>query len=515
MTSSPQHIIFMNKQALIFPLAGLFQGAFPRSQDYQLISALFLRLLAVIYLIAFVSIGTQITGLVGAEGILPFSQKLQFVASQYGSASWWKLPTILWINASDAALRATAIAGCGFSVLLFFNILSRLSLILLFVLYLSLFHAGQIFMNFQWDYLLLEAGFLAIFLPSSSRIIIWLFRWLLFRFRFLSGLSKLISGDPTWANLTALNYYFEVQPLPHWGSWYAHQLPEWFLRFCTGSALIIELVVPFMMFYSRGPRLFAAWATILMQVLILLTSNHNFVNLLTLFLCLFLFDDQAIRRIVPETAAHWLMRTQAAEFIGGRLKAGTIWGVGILIVLVSVFQGWEMISGERSPEPVATIIEQLRSFRLTSNYHVFPTMKTARIEIIIEGSRDGQTWKPYAFKYKPGDIHRRPEIVVPHQPRLDWMMWFVPIGSPFLPWFEAFVDRLLENAPQVTALLESNPFPSAPPRYLRISLYWYRFTDPETRAVAGQWWTRYYLGPFYALPWVERPASASKEAGTK
>lgn len=511
---STKHLL-LKKQYLRLPLAVLFQGAFPRSEDYQLVSALFLRLLAVIYFIAFASIGSQIVGLVGTEGILPFNQKLHFVASQYGTAGWWKLPNIFWINASDTALRAATVAGCGVSILLFFNRLPRLSLCLLFVLYLSLVHAGQIFMNFQWDYLLLEAGFLAIFLPSGSRIIVWLFRWLLFRFRFLSGFSKLISGDPTWANLTALNYYFEVQPLPHWVSWYAHQLPDWVLRICTGSALFIELAVPFMMFLSRGPRLFAAWATILMQVLILLTSNHNFVNLLTICLCLFLFDDKAVRRIVPESAKHWLLRTQAAEFTGNRLQACAIGGIAVLILLASVFQGWEMISGQRSPKPVATIIEQLRPFRLTSNYHVFPTMKTARIEIVIEGSRDGQSWKPYEFKYKPGDIHRRPEIVVPHQPRLDWMMWFVPLGPPFLPWFEAFVERLLENAAPVTSLLESNPFPNAPPSYLRLRLFWYRFTDAETRAATGQWWTRDYLGPFYPLPWMARPQSASNVAGAK
>ena len=498
----------MQSQSSAPLLARLFSGAIPQSTDYRLISGLFLRLLALIYLIAFASIGVQIVGLAGAQGILPLVDKLHYVEAGLGSERFWALPTLFWIDSSDTALRAVAVAGCLFSVLLFLNILQRLALILLFVLYLSLFHAGQIFMNFQWDLLLLEAGFLAIFLPSGSRTVIWLFRWLLFRFRFLSGLSKLISQDPSWASLTALNYYFEVQPLPQSVSWYAHHLPEWPLKFGTGSALVIELIIPFLMFLPRGPRFFAAWATILMQVLILLTSNHNFANLLTIILCLFLFDDRAVSRIVPPAAAHWLTRRQAAALTGRPVQAVMIGILGALLVVVSSAQAWVMVTRGGIPEPLDTVVERLRPFRLTSNYHVFPTMKTERIEIIVEGSRDGETWRSYEFKYKPGDPGRRPEVVVPHQPRLDWMMWFVPMGPPFLPLFESLAQRLLENSPPVMALLDSNPFPDEPPRYLRTSQYRYRFTSPEARRATGQWWEREYLGPFFPLPGLERPLAA-------
>ena len=488
--------------------ARLFSGAIPQSTDYRLISGLFLRLLAVIYLIAFASIGVQIVGLAGAQGILPLVDKLHYVEAGLGSERFWALPTLFWIDSSDSALRAVSVAGCLFSVLLFLNLLQRLSLILLFVLYLSLFHAGQIFMNFQWDLLLLEAGFLAIFLPSGSRTVIWLFRWLLFRFRFLSGLSKLISQDPSWASLTALNYYFEVQPLPQSVSWYVHHLPEWLLKFSTGSALVIELIIPFMMFLSRGPRFFAAWATILMQVLILLTSNHNFVNFLTIFLCLFLFDDRAVSRVVPSAARHWLTRRQAAALTGKPVQAVLIGLLGVLLVVVSSAQAWVMITHKTLPEPLDTVVERLRPFRLTSNYHVFPTMKTERIEIIVEGSADGKTWRSYEFKYKPGDPGRRPEVVVPHQPRLDWLMWFVPMGPPFLPMLEGLGQRLLENSPPVIDLLDSNPFPDEPPRYLRFSQYRYHFTSPETRSATGRWWEREYLGPFFPLAGLERPLAA-------
>lgn len=491
------------------PNAGsyLLAGIIPRPEDYRLVSGLFLRLLALIYLVAFASLAGQIVGLAGTDGILPVADKLDLVTAEAGTGRFFALPTLFWLNSGDSALEVTVVAGCLFSVVLFLNLLQRTSLIILFALYLSLFHAGQLFMNFQWDYLLLEAGFLAIFLPSGSRTTIFLFRWLLFRFRFLSGLAKIISQDPSWASLTALNYYFEVQPLPHIGSWYAHQLPEWLLKFSTGSALFIELVVPFFMFLPRGPRFFAAWATILMQVLIMLSSNHNFSNLLTIILCLFLFDDRAVSRIVPASLTGWLVRKQEATLTGRPVQAWLIGLVGITLVLVSSIQAWTMISNRPVPEPVARIIETLRPFRLTSNYHVFPTMKTDRIELVIEGSPDGINWYPYSFKYRPGDTGQQPKVIIPHQPRLDWMMWFVPMGPPFLPWFQDFLYKLLENSPNVTGLLAFNPFPDQGPRAIRVDVYRYRLTTPATHTATGQWWERENLGPFFPLPWLENPNS--------
>lgn len=470
---------------------------------HVLISALFLRLLALIYLAAFVSTGFQIMGLAGEQGILPVAERIAQLKLEYGWAGFWRFPTLFWLNASGDALAGTIIAGCLFSLMLLFNQLPRLSLIALFVLYLSVFHAGQLFMNFQWDYLLLEAGFIAIFLPFARHPAVWLMRWLLFRVRFLSGLSKIVSQDPTWANLTALNYFFEVQPLPHWGGWYAHQLPDWILQFGTGAALFIELVIPFFIFMPRKLRLFGAWATILMQVLILLTSNHNYANFLVLALCLFLFEDRDIRRVMPGAVISRLMDATLVRVQRPSAFALTL-GVGVVLFLASLFQGWAMVMNTRPPEPFATVIGHIRPFRVVNNYHVFPTMKTERIELIIEGTRDGYHWKPYMFRYKPGDVMRRPEVIVPHHPRLDWLMWFVPMHPVFLPWFDRFLDRLLENSPAVLSLLESNPFPDAPPEFVRVSVYRYRFTDIQTRNETGQWWQREYLGPFGPLPWKQR-----------
>ncbi|TMC58163.1 MAG: lipase maturation factor family protein, partial [Chloroflexi bacterium] len=172
---------------------------------------LFLRALGLIYLIAFASFGSQVTGLIGARGILPAGDYLQWTAQQNGLRAYWLVPTVFWLNASDAALQLVCIVGAILSAILLIGFAHRLLLLALFVLYLSLVSAGQDFMAFQWDNLLLEAGFLAIFIDATSNVVVWLFRWLLFRLMFLSGALKLLSGEPTWRQLTALNFHFETQ----------------------------------------------------------------------------------------------------------------------------------------------------------------------------------------------------------------------------------------------------------------------------------------------------------------
>jgi len=212
-----------------------------------------------------------------------------------------------------------------------------------------------VFFNFQWDFLLLEAGFLAIFLPYGSPFILFLLHWVLFRLRFLSGLSKLLSGDESWANFTALKYYFETQPLPHIGAWYAHQLPEWLLRAGVGWTFFVELLVPFLMFLPRQPRLFAAWTTIVMQVLILLTSNHNFFNLLTIVLCLLLFDDRAFRwmhyREWSKPAARGVMGNflRVATPVPGRIANAFAGLLAVVILSSTLSMMWSRPWAARCP----------------------------------------------------------------------------------------------------------------------------------------------------------------------
>ncbi len=377
--------------------------------------------------------------------------------------------------------------------------MERTVLLLLYLLYLSLYHAGQFFTNFQWDYLLLETGFLAMLLPGGPRLVVWLFRWLLFRLRFESGLAKLLSGDPAWRDLSALRYYFETQPLPHAGAWYAHHLPDALLRVGAGGTLFVELVVPFFIFLPRPWRLFAAWVTILWQVLIIATSNHNFFNLLTIILCLFLFDDQAVRRVLPRG---WRERALASHLLPvrpGRGMAALTLGLALVLVTTSLIVGAELVF-RRSLDPLSAWVRPLEPFRIANRYHVFPTIERRRVELVMEASADGVNWQPLDFRYRPDDPAQAPVFIVPHQPRLDWMLWFLPRNPVFLELLDRFLDRLRAGDPAVTALLARPPVTQGSSPWLRLSLYQYRFSSPAERSASGQWWQRDYLGPFLPLP---------------
>ena len=469
---------------------------------YRLVSALFLRLLGAIYLVAFASLGVQIEGLIGSQGIVPVSERLAEVALHGGIERYLQIPTLFWLNSSDLALNGATVAGCIAALLVILNIGSRPALIAAFILYLSCFNVCQPFLNFQWDTLLLETGFLAIFLTPQSRIVIWLFRWLLFRLRFMSGLSKLSSGDPAWSGLTALDTYFEVQPLPNPVAWYVHQLPEWLLRFGTGATLFVEILVPFMMFLPRRWRFTAAWITIFWQVLIILTSNHNWINFLTIVLCLFLFDDRALQRVLPQNLqARLNWQPTATANIAKQA------GVGLLatfIFVIGTLKLYELGTNTNIPGIAGKVMHNTSAYSIVNQYHVFPTMTTNRIELELVGSQDGIEWKPYRFKYKPDKLDERPQFIIPHQPRVDWQMWFVTLHPRHVPWFVYFLEALLDNSPTATALLEHNPFPESPPRFIRVDAYQYHFTNFEEREKTGNWWNRTALGVFPPLPWMER-----------
>ncbi|MCX4186471.1 lipase maturation factor family protein [Methylophaga sp. OBS4] len=480
--------------------AMLWRTLFQLRPDYQLTANLFLRLLAVIYFIAFASLFGQMAGLVGPDGILPFDRVLERAYQQDGWQAWLTLPNLFWFNASDLALQSAAVAGCIFSVLLFLGRLEQLATIALFVLYLSLFHAGQLFLSFQWDSLLLEAGFLAIFLISGpSLLLILLYEWLLFRFRFMSGLAKLLSDDPSWASFTALHHYFETQPLPHIGSWYAHYLPHWLHQFGVGFTLFTELLVPFLIFMPRPYRIAAALITILMQLLLIATSNHAYVNLLVILLCVLLLDDRIISRLLPRKLLQWINKGSREP---GLLKSGLALISGLLIVFVSTTAFYMYATRSLLPEPIIKIDDSVQLWGIGHIYHVFPTMQTTRQELLIQGSDDGQNWRDYEFKFKPGKVNRQPAFIVPYHPRLDWMMWFVPSQSGRqLYWFREFQSQLRKGSPQVLSLLKNNPFPVKPPRFLRVQAYDYRFTTAEQRKQSGDWWRREYLGLFpYVAP---------------
>jgi predicted DCC family thiol-disulfide oxidoreductase YuxK len=452
---------------------------------YRLVSFLFLRGLGVIYFAAFASLYVQILGLVGSGGILPLEPYLRWVYERLGNDAYYAVPTLFWLNASDSVLTAGTLVGMALAVLVTVGIANRPALVGLFALYLSYTHAGQEFMTFQWDSLLLESGFLAIFLPGGSRIVVWLSRWLVFRYVFMAGAAKLVSGDPTWRDLTALEYHFETQPLPTSLGWYAAHLPRFVLEGATAAALIVEVGLVFLIFAPRRLRMTAAWCVIGLQLLIMLTGNYNFFNLLTLLLCVFLFDDAAIRRVLPTRLV-----TDHRALGPSRAATAIATAIAMIVVPIGIHRIWQLFAPSELPV-IGRMSRAVDPLLIVNPYGLFANMTTARPEIVVEGSDDGQIWREYDFRYKPGELTRAPPWNIPHQPRLDWQMWFAALGDIRQQWwFLNFVRRLLENGAAVLALLASNPFPDHPPKYVRAVLYDYRFSDPQLRAATGQWWTR-------------------------
>jgi len=429
----------------------------------------FLRGLGLVYFIAFLSFGVQAAGLVGSHGIVPFENFLKAIRAEFGGSAWRVVPTVVWLAPKDGTLTAVWVLGCIAGIVAAMGKWQRPALAACLVFWLSICAVGQDFLGFQWDALLVETGFLAIF-ATLSPVRILLFRWLAFRLMFFSGYVKLASHDPNWRNLTALHYHYETQPLPNPVSWLMYQLPMAFQKFSTGLTLASELVVPFLFFLPRWWRALAAWIMIGLQALIFLTGNYTFFNLLAALLMMWMF-------IGPER----LPKLNALDIALPAL-------VGLLSVLVCLAQ-----LSIPLPPGGAAILHFAAPFELVNSYGLFAVMTTDRDEIIVEGSNDGTNWKAYEFKYKPGALDRAPPIVAPHQPRLDWQMWFAALETyQQNRWFVNFVVRLLEGEPAVTHLLAYDPFAGTHPMFVRARLWRYHFTKLGEKG----WWTREFRGEY-------------------
>lgn len=495
----------------------------------------FLRTLGVIYLIAFVSLWVQVDGLIGSNGISPVNQFLPTVHEQLGGRAYSLLPTLCWFNSSNAFLHFLCAGGVVLSLLLIAGLVPVVSLIALFVFYLSLTIAGQAFLSFQWDILLLETGFLAIFLapwqswpkrgrePPVSRAALFLLKLLLFKLMVMSGVVKLTSGDDSWgwlnhsfhwSALTALDYHYWSQPLPTVFAWWADKSPEWFKHFSVAFCLAVEIIAPFFIWAPRRPRLIAAGLIVFLQIAIAVTGNYCFFNLLTIALCLLLIDDATFPLEGRASASPASQEPRPLDYStvrcgapGGRAlpqRLSILTAIVVIIVTLPI-NAWLIFTAFEPdapwPRPLAAVYGRLEAFRIVNGYGLFRVMTKDRREIVIEGSADGIDWLPYEFKWKPGDVKRAPGWCAPHQPRLDWQMWFAALGAPQQnPWFDGLVVRLLQGSRDVSRLLARNPFPDQPPRYIRASFYRYRFTTVEEHRQSGAWWKRQELGEY--LPTV-------------
>jgi hypothetical protein len=438
---------------------------------------LFIRGLGVIYFIAFFSLWRELFALYGNQGIVPINESVDRLKS--ARYSFFRVPTLFQFNSTQGMAQGLTLAGLILSVMVIFHVASPLALFALWLIYLSFIHVGAPFLNFQWDYLLVETGFYA-FLFSLSPLLetpmTWVFWFLLFRLMFSSCVVKLTAYTPHWRTLRAMDYHYESQPLPNLPAYFMHQQSRFISTLSTVAVLGLEGIAPFLIFFGTEARLIAFILFVLFQWLLMLTGNFAFFNVLTLLLTLPLLFSPAADLPV------WA------------------WAIGVALSGLNLLR---VLSHFVPLTECAPLFTFLGWFGLLNNYGLFANMTKERYEIVIEGSDDGEEWKAYEFFTKPQDLSRAPSQIAPLQPRVEWQLWFIPL-MPWnhTGWFVRFLERILEGSPAVLSLFKINPFKGAPPRYIRALIYNYRFTDLKTLKKTGCFWDRTYMGVY--TPPLER-----------
>lgn len=466
--------------------------------EYWLTRFVLLRFLGFIYFIAFLCAEQQLIPLIGHHGLLPADDFLHRLGSN--GRGFFDLPSVFWFGVSDDALTLVSWLGLILSAVVMCGYANSLIMLALWGLYMSIVNVGQLWYGYGWEIQLLETGFLAVFLcplldprPFPRRApqvaILWLYRWLIFRIMLGAGLIKL-RGDDCWRDLTCLYYHYETQPIPNPVSWWLHFRPHWFQRFGVLWNHFVELIVPWFGFYPRIGRHIAGVLMASFQVILIISGNLSFLNWLTIVPCLACFDDTFWERLLPRALV------QRARDAAARAKpsTGAEFAAVMLCIIVGIFS-IEPIMNLVSPGQVMNT--SFNPLNIVNTYGAFGTVGRERFEIIFEGTLDpspqSASWREYEFVAKPGDPRRRPPIIAPYQPRIDWQIWFAAMASPQqYPWTFHFVWKLLHNDAGTLSLLANNPFPSEPPRYIRAELYRYRFTPPGKND--GTWWTRERVG---------------------
>ena len=580
-----------NNRKTFARLARIFWGKSLVLSTYRTSAWLYGRILGITIMIAFISLWVQSAGLFGPEGIVPYSEnldqaRLNSVNGSMAASHLLEKPTWLWFFPETTGMAALFITGCLSALLLILGVLPPISVLVSWSCYLSLQVVATPFLNFQWDLLLLETMLLSLFyLPwklrakytdstepnSIGRWLLWL---LLFKLIFESGVVKFTyfgSGDAnTWLDLTALNYHYWTQPIPSWISWYFHWLPQWFQKLALLITYAVELILPFFIFLPRRFKNIAGAGLIFLQVMIIITGDYGFFNLLTVLLCLSLLDDQT----VPASIRMFFVPKNNENYRIGlprRLQSA----VGALVLFMFVWTGCYYLRldlrGNRSSITGASIspsgvtrsmIRSARYSRSMNSYGLFRVMTTTRPEIIIAHSSDGENWTPYHFQYKPVALQMPPRFFFPHMPRLDWQMWFealyierimdaqfslsmykrflevmtrgdmklgelrldqfltapelqnlntMEIGerqqlldniqmhiTSYLDhsyWFARFLRALRQGNTIVQSLLKQDSQLSEKPKYMRLTFYYYNFSDPQEKR-KGFWWVREPLEKF-------------------
>jgi hypothetical protein len=448
------------------------------------------RGLGLTYLIAFAVALEQFPALLGERGLLPVDRFLARVRFR-------DAPSLFHLGYSDRRLVAVALAGIGLSLVIVLGLPERwpapltvATWLVLWALYLSIVNVGQVFYSFGWESLLLEAGFLAAFLgPRSTPVpalLIWGFRWLLFRLEFGAGLIKM-RGDPCWRDLTCLYYHHETQPMPNPLSWHFHHLPKFLHRVEVLGSHFAQLVAPVLLFFPQPIAAFAGLVMAVTQSWLVLSGNFSWLNLTTIVLTASAMDDRFLGRLFPAVAS-------------GAAPVGWHEAIVLAVAGLVVALSWRPARNLFSRRQIMNA--SFDPLHLVNTYGAFGSISRDRYEVVVEGTSDERiapetVWREYEFKGKPTDPGRRPAQWAPYHLRLDWLMWFAALSPSYAePWFGRFVRKLLEGDRAILRLLRRNPFSGAPPRAVRATLYLYRFTTPRERRETGAWWARTRLGQY-------------------
>ena len=462
-----------------------------QAPGYWLSRLVFVRGLGVIYLIAFLVALNQFPALLGERGLLPAPRFLARVTVR-------RAPSVFHVHYSDRLLAAVAWVGALLSAAVIVGLVDAAPLLLwilvwslLWALYLSIVNVGQTFYAFGWESLLLEAGFLAIFLGPAwmapPLVVIWMIRWLLFRVEFGAGLIK-IRGDPCWRDLTCLDYHHETQPMPNPLSWFFHRLPRPLHRVEVLGNHVAQLVAPVGLAFPQPISDLAGLVIVATQAWLVLSGNFSWLNALTIVCAIAAFDNGALSAVLPVRVPSLAPPPLPYE--------GALLVLTLGVLALSYWPARNLLSRRQ------LMNFSFNSLHLVNAYGAFGSITRVRFEIVVEGTSasdlsQAAQWTAYEFKGKPGDPRRMPPQVAPYHLRLDWLMWFAAMSSPLEhPWFVPFLIKLLENDRPTLKLLRGNPFPHAPPTLVRARLYRYRFATARERRQAGGWWTRELMGDY-------------------
>ncbi|XP_062999627.1 lipase maturation factor 1 [Elgaria multicarinata webbii] len=501
-----------------------------RSGTFWLTRLALLRATAFIYSVAFLVAYHQNKALIGEQGLLPSQLYLenvkQYFKGKINLDSLSYAPTLIWFldwSSMDSILDGFALAGLAISAFVLVTGCANMILMTaLWTLYLSIVNVGQIWYSFGWESQLLETGFLAIFLcpfwtlsplpkhTPPSRIVIWGYRWLIFRIMLGAGLIK-IRGDRCWRDLTCMNYHYETQPVPNPVAYYMHRSPWWFHQFETLFNHFIELAVPFLLFLGRRMCILHGVLQILFQVLLIVSGNLSFLNWLTIVPSIACFDDaslafffsskeNSVKAQVLEIQAKEAEGKVAPLRYGSYIRKAVNISFGLLIAFLSVPVVINLLSSRQ------LMNTSFNPLRIVNTYGAFGSITKERTEVVLQGTSSldpndpAALWEEYEFKCKPGDLWRRPCLISPYHYRLDWLMWFAAFQTyEQNEWIIHLAGKLLANERAILSLIASNPFEGkAPPRWVRGEHFRYKFSRPGgTHARGGKWWIRKRIGPYF------------------